>query len=107
MVASSSASIHLGTSAFIADGWERSFYPKGMKPADYLTYYATKFDTVEIDSTFYHAPSAATVNGWARKTPDNFSARQHLRLGFSVMAIDQQRPGQGHDQPPRQNSNFQ
>jgi len=64
--------IHFGTSAFIADGWERSFYPKGMKPADYLTYYATKFDTVEIDSTFYHAPSAATVNGWARKTPDNF-----------------------------------
>jgi uncharacterized protein YecE (DUF72 family) len=27
---------------------------------------------VEIHSTFYHAPSAATVNGWARKTPDDF-----------------------------------
>jgi uncharacterized protein YecE (DUF72 family) len=37
-----------------------------------LTYYATKFDTVEVDSTFYHAPSATTVTGWARKTPDNF-----------------------------------
>jgi len=43
-----------------------------MKPADYLTYYVTKFDTVEIDSTFYHAPSAATVNGGVRKTPENF-----------------------------------
>jgi len=43
-----------------------------MKPADYLAYYATKFDTVEVDSTFYRAPSAATVNGWARKTPDSF-----------------------------------
>jgi len=64
--------IHLGTSAFTADGWEGSFYPAGMKPADYLTYYATKFDTVEIDSTFYRTPSAATVNGWARKTPDHF-----------------------------------
>jgi len=67
-----SAGIHLGTSAFTADGWEGVFYPKGMKPADYLTFYATKFDTVEIDSTFYRTPSAATVNGWARKTPDNF-----------------------------------
>jgi uncharacterized protein YecE (DUF72 family) len=70
--AMNSASIHLGTSAFTAAGWEGSFYPEGMKPADYLTYYATKFDTVEVDSTFYRTPSAATVNGWARKTPDGF-----------------------------------
>ena len=48
------ASIHLGTSAFTAAGWENGgLYPKGMKPADYLTYYARKFDTVEVDSTFY------------------------------------------------------
>ncbi len=43
-----------------------------MKPADYLTYYATKFRTVEVDSTFYRTPSAPTVNGWARKVPDGF-----------------------------------
>ena len=66
------SSIHLGTSAFTAAGWEGSFYPKGMKAADFLTYYATKFDTVEVDSTFYRAPSAATVNGWERKTPTGF-----------------------------------
>ena len=65
-------SVRLGTSAFQADGWQGAFYPRGTKTADYLTYYATKFDSVEVDSTFYHAPSAATVEGWARKTPDNF-----------------------------------
>jgi uncharacterized protein YecE (DUF72 family) len=70
--ATNSTGIHLGTSAFTAAGWEGSFYPEGMKPADYLTYYATKFSTVEVDSTFYRTPSAATVNGWARKTPDGF-----------------------------------
>jgi uncharacterized protein YecE (DUF72 family) len=43
-----------------------------MKPADYLSYFATKFDTVEVDSTFYRTPSAATVNGWARKVPNGF-----------------------------------
>lgn len=68
----SSPGIRLGTSAFTAAGWEGSFYPAGMKPADYLTYYATKFDTVEVDSTFYRTPSPATVNGWERKTPDGF-----------------------------------
>jgi uncharacterized protein YecE (DUF72 family) len=43
-----------------------------MKPTDFLTYYATKFDTVEVDSTFYRTPSVATVNGWERETPKGF-----------------------------------
>ena len=66
------AEIHIGTSAFTAAGWENVFYPAGMKGADYLTYYATKFNTVEVDSTFYRTPSVATVNGWERKTPECF-----------------------------------
>jgi len=53
--------ILLGTSAFTADGWEGSFYPRGMKPIEYLSYYATQFATVEVDSTFYGCPSARTV----------------------------------------------
>jgi uncharacterized protein YecE (DUF72 family) len=63
---------HIGTSSFTAAGWAGSFYPAGMRPADFLTYYATKFDTVEVDSTFYRTPSASTVTGWNRKTPDDF-----------------------------------
>jgi len=66
------AEIRIGTSAFTASGWEHSFYPKGMKPADYLTFYATKFDTVEVDSTFYRTPSDSTVKGWDAKTPTGF-----------------------------------
>ncbi len=64
--------IRLGTSAFTAAGWEGSFYPATLKPADYLTYYAERFDTVEVDSTFYRIPSISTVRGWAAKTPDGF-----------------------------------
>jgi hypothetical protein len=63
------ADLLIGTSAFTAAGWDTAFYPRGMKPADYLTYYATKFDTVEIDSTFYRTPSLQTVRGWDAKTP--------------------------------------
>jgi uncharacterized protein YecE (DUF72 family) len=42
------AQIRLGTSAFHADGWNGAFYPRGMKPADYLGYYGCHFDTVEV-----------------------------------------------------------
>jgi uncharacterized protein YecE (DUF72 family) len=66
------ASLYIGTSAFTAAGWEGSFYPEGTKPADYLSYYATRFNSVEIDSTFYRTPAQATVKGWERKTPDGF-----------------------------------
>ena len=64
--------IHLGTSSFTAAGWSGSFYPKGLKPADYLPFYSEHFNTVEIDSTFYACPSPSTVKGWAQKTPDDF-----------------------------------
>jgi hypothetical protein len=39
--------IRLGTSAFSANGWLGAFYPRGMKTADYLKFYSTRFDTVE------------------------------------------------------------
>jgi uncharacterized protein YecE (DUF72 family) len=64
--------IHLGTSSFAAAGWSGSFYPKGLKSAEYLAYYAEHLNTVEIDSTFYACPSPSTVKGWAQKTPDDF-----------------------------------
>jgi uncharacterized protein YecE (DUF72 family) len=67
-----STQIRLGTSSFTADGWNGSFYPKGMKSADYLGYYSRRFDTVEVDSTFYRCPTIDAVNKWALKTPPGF-----------------------------------
>src|SRR5882762_5052169 len=64
--------ILLGTSAFTANGWQGSFYPPGMNSRDFLSYYATQFSTVEVDSTFYGCPSANTVNNWADRTPEDF-----------------------------------
>jgi uncharacterized protein YecE (DUF72 family) len=63
--------ILLGTSSFAAAGWEGVFYPKGMRSADYLSFYAEHFHTVEVDSTFYGCPSARTVNNWVG-TPEGF-----------------------------------
>ena len=64
--------ILLGTSSFTASGWEGTFYPKGMRSADYLAFYAEHFHTVEVDSTFYGCPSARTVNNWGARTPEGF-----------------------------------
>jgi uncharacterized protein YecE (DUF72 family) len=44
-----------------------------MRPADYLTYYAQHFNTVEVDSTFYACPTARTVRNWDSRTPEGFT----------------------------------
>jgi uncharacterized protein YecE (DUF72 family) len=64
--------ILIGTSAFTAEGWLGSFYPAGMQPRDFLSYYATQFQAVELDNTFYRTPAISTVEGWNLKTPPGF-----------------------------------
>ncbi len=50
----------IGTSAFTAAGWEQAFYPAGMKPADYLSYYATKIN-VESPKPMCNTPRMFTL----------------------------------------------
>jgi uncharacterized protein YecE (DUF72 family) len=64
--------LHIGTCAFSASGWSGAFYPKSLKSSDYLRFYSQRFDTVEIDSTFYGCPIAKTVMNWHDKTPPEF-----------------------------------
>jgi uncharacterized protein YecE (DUF72 family) len=66
------SNIFLGTSSFTASGWEGSFYLIGMRSKDFLRHYASQFQTVEIDSTFYGTPAASTVTNWNEKTPKDF-----------------------------------
>ncbi len=65
--------LHFGTSSFSSKDWVGPFYPPATRPADFLKYYATQFDTVEIDSTYYAIPTADTVTGWRDKTPESFT----------------------------------
>ena len=48
----------------------KGFYPKGTK--DELTYYATQFNSIELNATFYGMPSSEQVLTWKEKTPANF-----------------------------------
>jgi uncharacterized protein YecE (DUF72 family) len=64
--------IRLGTSSLMARGWEGTFYPTGVKPSQYLAYYAQHFDSVEVGSTFQEIPSPAVLNDWVLQTPKGF-----------------------------------
>jgi uncharacterized protein YecE (DUF72 family) len=72
MTAKSPRLLYTGTSSFTAKGWEKAFYPAGLATRDYLSYYATQFDALEIDATFYAIPAVSTVQCWNAKTPPGF-----------------------------------
>lgn len=66
------AKLHLGSCAWSFDDWRTAFYPEHLPPAERLSFYAQHFPTVEIDSTFYHAPSPQVAGHWLDVTPGNF-----------------------------------
>ncbi len=71
------SSIHIGTSGWNYPSgkgtWNGVFYPaKRPRGFDELAYYAEHFDTVEVNSTFYRMPEAASALSWHRRTPAQF-----------------------------------
>jgi uncharacterized protein YecE (DUF72 family) len=64
--------LYIGTSGWMYKDWNGLFYPKELKSADQLPYYAGHFKTVEINSTFYHMPQAKSVQRWYDVTPKDF-----------------------------------
>ena len=64
--------LRFGTQGFSYPDWIGSFYPPRSKQEHYLPFYVQVFDTVELDTTFYHPPSASVVRSWARIAPETF-----------------------------------
>lgn len=64
--------IHLGTSGWYYDNWEEIFYPKDIEKNQWLEFYSQKFDTVEVNASFYRLPFKNMIKGWKNKTPENF-----------------------------------
>jgi uncharacterized protein YecE (DUF72 family) len=64
--------LRVGSCSFTAAGWEKSFYPAGLKKTGYLGFYAEQFNSVEVDATFYGVPSEKTVRRWYEQTPRDF-----------------------------------
>jgi uncharacterized protein YecE (DUF72 family) len=63
----------VGTSSWADPGFVEEWYPPGMPARDRLPWYAERFDTVELNSSFYAIPERPTVARWAQVTPDGFT----------------------------------
>ena len=64
--------LYLGTSGFAYDMWKGVFYPETTKNREMLPYYATRFDSVEINYTFRRFPSEETLAKWRDAVPADF-----------------------------------
>ena len=62
----------VGTSGWSYTSWRPKFYPEGTKSAAFLSYYATRLATMEINYTFNHLPTEKNVAQWTAATPGDF-----------------------------------
>ena len=76
--------IKIGTSGWSYPSWRPGFYPGDLQPAEFLGFYAQRFDTVELNSTGYRLPSADQFRRWAESVPDGFE----FAVKFSLVRLD-------------------
>ena len=63
----------IGTSGYNYPEWRGSFYPEKFPTAKMLAFYSARFNTVEVNYTFYRIPTPALLEKWAEGTPDGFT----------------------------------
>jgi uncharacterized protein YecE (DUF72 family) len=64
--------LHLGTIGFSYNFSKGKFYPNKTAQKNYLDYYSSQFNSVEIDSSFYRIPTPQTVENWRKQVPEGF-----------------------------------
>ena len=64
--------LYVGTSGWQYRHWRDTFYPREVAQARWLEHYVERFQTVELNNSFYMLPSAATFDSWRRRAPDDF-----------------------------------
>jgi uncharacterized protein YecE (DUF72 family) len=64
---------YIGASGWNYKHWGNGeFYPRDLKPADWLKFYAGHFNTVEINNSFYRLPTEDTFKNWRKQVPRDF-----------------------------------
>lgn len=64
--------IRIGTSGWNYDHWRGRFYPDELPANRWFSFYSSRFDTVEINNTFYRQPEVATYDAWREQAPRGF-----------------------------------
>ncbi len=68
----SGATLRIGTSGWHYKHWIGRFYPPRTPASQMLTFYQERFDTVELNNSFYHLPKESALERWRGSTPANF-----------------------------------
>ncbi|MEM7371612.1 MAG: DUF72 domain-containing protein [Bacteroidota bacterium] len=63
---------YIGCPRWSSKEWVGELYPKGTKPAEYLSHYSRSFNTIELNTTHYRIPTAEQVTKWKESASDNF-----------------------------------
>jgi uncharacterized protein YecE (DUF72 family) len=66
------ARVLIGTSGWHYDSWRGPFFPKGLPIKSQLQYYASQFQTAELDGVFYRTPTPEAVRSWREQTGNDF-----------------------------------
>jgi uncharacterized protein YecE (DUF72 family) len=66
------STVRIGCSGWQYKHWRGDFYPAELPLTRWFEHYAAKFDTVEINNTFYRLPEAPTFASWERRAPRGF-----------------------------------
>ena len=66
-------SIRIGTSGWSYDHWENVLYPPGLPTAKRLAHYVARFDTVELNASFYRWPRDTAFKSWHDRLPAGFA----------------------------------
>lgn len=64
---------YVGTSGYSYKEWKGHFYPEELSEKEFLKYYGTKLNAVEINNTFYRLPKENVVQSWAEQVPEDFA----------------------------------
>jgi uncharacterized protein YecE (DUF72 family) len=85
-----SGRILVGTSSWADPGFVKEWYPSKLPASDRLPWYAQRFQTVELNSSFYAVPDRSAVHKWVDQTPDDFvfDVKVHRALSRHAAPLD-------------------
>src|SRR5262245_55484837 len=64
--------LRMGTSGWVYKDWRGIFYPAGLPTSRWFAHYASQFDTVEVNNTFYRHVPGSTFDKWREQAPPDF-----------------------------------
>jgi len=80
--------VSVGTSGWSYPTWRPGFYPAGLDPKEFFGFYASRFSTVELNTTGYRLPAEHQFRRWAAQAPEGFEFAPKLP-GHRLRGLDE------------------